>query len=176
MTNSIFIATSLDGYIATKNGGIDWLMDIPNPEKSDFGYADFMKGIDALVMGRHTFEKVLSFDEWPYDKPVFVVSTTLKQAPITLKDKASIITETPQEICSKLAEKGFTQLYIDGGKLIQSFLAEDLIDEMTITRIPILLGEGIPLFGHLKKPLKWILKESQHFNFQLVQNRYQRHP
>jgi len=78
-TNSVFIATSLDGYIADRNGKIDWLNTIPNPDNNDMGYTEFTKGIDALLMGRKTFETVLGFDgDWPYNKPVFVLSNKLK--------------------------------------------------------------------------------------------------
>ena len=81
MTNIIYIAASLDGYIATSDGGLAWLEEIPNPDQSDYRFADFMRGIDAIIMGRNTFEKVLTFDRWVYDKPVFVLRTTLTKIP-----------------------------------------------------------------------------------------------
>ena len=149
MKNSVFIATSLDGYIATEDGGLDWLENNPNPDGSDFGYNAFMDSVDALVMGSKTFEKVLSFESWPYGKPVFVLSSTLKSLPETLSGKASIVCEGIPEITSKLHEKGYFNLYIDGGKTIQSFLKENLIDEMIITTVSVLLGSGISLFGSL---------------------------
>ena len=89
MRNVIYIATSLDGFIAAKDGSIDWLMEIPNPEGSDFGFAEFFENIDAVVLGRNTFESVLSFGQWPYTKPVFVLSNSLKTVPGHLAEKVS---------------------------------------------------------------------------------------
>jgi dihydrofolate reductase len=174
MTNSIYIATSLDGFIATQTGGLDWLMDVPNPEKSDFGFAEFMDTIDALVMGRNTFEKVLAFGEWPYTKPVFVLSTRMENVPEYLSDKAELIKGAPKEVVAQLAERGYKNLYIDGGKVIQSFLNEDLIDEMIITRVPILLGQGIPLFSEHEQSLKFKHVKTEVLNNYLVKSTYQR--
>ena len=91
MTNYVYIATSLDGYIATSEGGLDWLDETPNPEQSDYGFADFMNGIDAVVMGRNTFETVVSIDFWPYARPVFVLSDRLSVLPEGYTDKAEIV-------------------------------------------------------------------------------------
>ncbi len=153
MTISVFIATSLDGFIATKDGGVDWLDEIPNPEKSDYGYAGFMSGIGAIMMGRNTFEKVLSFGGWPYDKPVFVLSNFLESVPEKVKGLAEIISGELGALIQQLEERGIRNLYVDGGKVVQSFLEKDLVDELIITRIPILLGEGIPLFGTISRRL-----------------------
>ncbi len=155
MANYVYIAASLDGFIATKDGGIDWLSDLPNPDQSDFGYAQFMDGIDAVVMGRNSFEKVLTFGEWHYTKPLFVLSRTLTEVPDHLTDKVEIICESIPELVRNLNQRGFVNLYIDGGTVIQSFLKDDLIDEMIITTVPILLGDGIPLFGRLDKSLSF---------------------
>ena len=149
MTNYVYIATSLDGFIATADGGLDWLEKIPNPDGSDFGYADFMSGIDALVMGRNTYEKVLSFGVWSYDKPVFVLSNTLDRVSEEMTGKAEVVKGEPREVVADLNSRGYRNLYIDGGKVIQSFLKADRIDEMIITRLPVLLGDGVPLFGSL---------------------------
>ncbi len=146
--NSVFIATSIDGYIATPDGGLSWLDEVPNVNSEDAGYSAFMARIDALVMGRSTYETVLGFEAWPYGKPVFVPTTTLTEVPEHLKGKVEFISGTPQEIVSFLNAKGHKRLYIDGGKTIQRFLAAGLIDEMIITRIPVVLGEGIPLFAN----------------------------
>lgn len=173
--NKVFIATSLDGYIAGKNGEIDWLHSIPNPKNNDMGFVKFMEGVDALIMGRNTFELVCSFDvEWPYNRPVFVLSATLNSIPEKFQDKAEIINGTLQEVLSAIHEKGHSQLYIDGGATIQSFLKEDLIDELIITTIPILLGGGISLFGDLPKSLAFKHVESKVFLNQIVQNHYRR--
>jgi dihydrofolate reductase len=166
MSNIVYVATSLDGYIAGPNGELDWLNEIPNPNKSDFGFKEFMDSIDAIVMGRKTYEKVLAFDgEWPYSKKVFVLSNSLTEVDLSLKDKAEIIKYSPREITIALRERGYYNLYIDGGTTIQGFLADDLIDELIITRIPIILGGGIPLFGKLNERLNF-----KHFSTQVLED------
>lgn len=148
MSNIVYIATSLDGYIAGPNNEMDWLHQVPNPDGSDFGFANFMANVDALVMGRNTFEMVLSFGvEWPYNKPVFVLSNTLKSVPEGYQDKVFLVQGALPTVVEQLHQQGYQRLYIDGGKTVQSFLAEDLIDEMIITTIPVLLGAGIPQIG-----------------------------
>ena len=173
--NSVFIATSLDGYIADKNGGIDWLYSIPNPDNDDMRYLEFSNGIDALVMGRTTFETILGFDvEWPYDKPVFVLSNKLKEIPESHKGKAFLPKGTLTEILDHICEKGFKRLYIDGGTTIRNFLKEDLIHEMVITRIPILFGGGSSLFTELPTQLNFELIETKTYLNQVTQNHYKR--
>lgn len=173
---SVFIATSLDGFIARENGGIDWL---PVPETDsdggeDFGYNDFIKTIDAMVMGRNTYELVLTFDEWYYGElPVFVLTSRGVEIPERISKTVSQISGEPMEIIEQMAEKGYHHLYIDGGKTIQGFLEANLIDEMTITTIPILLGSGIPLFGPLSNDIPLRCLESRHFTNGLVQSKYQ---
>lgn len=172
MTNYVYIATSLDGFIATSDGGIEWLDEIPNPEQNDFGYADFMRGIDALVMGRKTFEKILTFGVWPYDKPVFVLTRRKMEVPQELEGSAEVINGTLRDVVAQLKEFGHHNLYIDGGITIQSFLEEDLIDEMIITRVPVLLGNGIPLFGKLSERLHFKHTRTEIFNEILVKSHY----
>lgn len=173
--NKVFIATSLDGYIADKNGGIDWLHSIPNPENIDMGYGLFISQIDALVMGRKTFETVCGFDmDWPYQMPVFVLSHSLTVIPETYRDKVFLVKGTLQEILGQLHEKGHYNLYIDGGRTIQSFLKEDLIDEMTITIIPYLLGGGIPLFTELPGKLEFECVDSKIYLEKIVQHHFVR--
>ena len=173
--SSVFIATSLDGYIADKNGGIDWLHSTPNPNNDDMGYVEFTNDIDALVMGRTTFETVCGLDvDWPYDKPVFVLSNTLKDIPESHKEYAFLVKGTLTEILERIYEKGYHRLYIDGGTTIQSFLKADLIDDMIITTIPILLGSGSPLFSELPNELKFELINTKTFLNQITQNHYKR--
>lgn len=173
--NSVFIATSLDGYIADKNGGIDWLHSIPNPDKDDMGYVEFTSGIDALVMGRITYETVCGFDiDWPYKKPVYVLSNTINEIPENLKGKVFLLKGSLTEVLAKIHQNGHYRLYIDGGSTIQSFLKEDLIDEMTITTIPILLGGGFSLFSELQQELGFELVKSKVFLKQVTQNHYKR--
>jgi dihydrofolate reductase len=172
MTNNVFVGTSLDGFIAGKDGDLGWLNEIPNPSKSDYGYAEFIENIDAYVMGRNTFDVVLGFGNWPYKKPVFVLSNTLDKVPVELEGKVEIVNGDLRTLVAMLKNLGYENLYIDGGKVIQSFLKEDLIDEMTLTRIPILLGEGIPLFGKLEIPLKFKLDKTVTYNGTLVSSHY----
>ncbi|MDF1673414.1 MAG: dihydrofolate reductase family protein [Vicingaceae bacterium] len=175
MKNKVFIATSIDGFIADKNGGTDWLHSIPNPDKTDMGYEKFMSQIDALIMGRNTFETVCEFDiEWPYQKPVFVLSNNLPEIPIKYNDKAEIVNGKLTDIIKEINEKGYSNLYIDGGKTIQGFLKEDLIDEMTITTIPYLLGGGIPLFTELPNRLGFECIDSKIYLGKIVQNQFVR--
>jgi len=174
MANYVYIATSLDGFIATVDGGVDWLNEIPNPDGSDYGYAEFISSTDALVMGRNTFEKVLTFGSWPYDKPVFVLSNSLTELPEDFADKAEIVSGEINEVVSQLSQRGYDNLYIDGGRVIQSFLREDLIDKMIITRVPILLGDGIPLFAKLGYELRFRHEKTEIYNNMLVKSCYVR--
>ncbi|MFW9769614.1 MAG: dihydrofolate reductase family protein [Candidatus Thorarchaeota archaeon] len=174
MTNYVYIATSLDGFIATNEGDLDWLNENPNPENNDYGFSEFMSDIDAIVMGRRTFEKVMTFEVWPYTKPVFVLSRSKINVPRNLEDKVESLTGTSKKIVEHLNELGYQNLYIDGGTTIQGFLEEDLIDEMIITRIPILLGDGIPLFGKLSQRLHFSHKKTESLNENLVKSYYTR--
>lgn len=173
--SSVFIATSLDGFIARKNGDLDWLDEANKvvPEGTDLGFKDFMKSIDTLVMGRKTYEKVLSLGSWPYgDKPVIVLSRNKVEIPPHLAKTVSGSSEAPKELCSRLYSEGMRRLYIDGGYTIQQFLAEDLIDDITITTIPIILGEGIPLFSDLKRDILLEHIKTVSFDFGFVQTAY----
>ena len=173
--NSVYIATSLDGRIADRNDGIAWLDAIPIPEGEDMGYYAFTNDIDALVMGRNTFETVLGFDvEWPYQKPVYVLSNQLKEIPKSHDGKAFLVKGHLTEVLEHIHSNGHTRLYIDGGSTIQSFLKEDLIDEMIITVFPIVLGGGPSLFSDFPKELNFELIESKVYSGQLVQNHYLR--
>jgi dihydrofolate reductase len=175
MTNYIYIATSLDGFIADKDGGLDFLDQIPNPEQSDFGFGDFMASVDALVMGSTTYETVLGFDiAWPYSKPVFVLSNRLTEVPEELVGKVELMRGAPAAIVARLEQRGYGHLYIDGGAVIQSFLHADLIDELIITTMPVLLGGGAPLFGELAQPLWLEHVETNAFAGGQVMSRYRR--
>ncbi len=165
MKISIFIATSLDGFIARKNGDLDWLPG-SNPESpeaaagdvespGDGGYKDFSDTVDCIVMGRNTVEMVMAFPGWPYEgKRLVVLSNTLKEVPSKLIGKIELYSGSIVELVRKLESEGCKRLYIDGGKTIQSFLDKGLITDLTITTIPVLLGEGIPLFGKIKEDIK----------------------
>ncbi|NOH03751.1 MAG: dihydrofolate reductase [Chloroflexi bacterium] len=167
---SVYIAASLDGFIARRNGDIDWLTGGESGE--DYGYAEFMSTIDHVVMGRNTFEKVLTFGGWHYEKKVIVLtSRNLTLAP-DLTHKAEALHLPPRELLQELERRESRHIYLDGGVTIQRFLREDLVDEMTITVIPILIGEGLPLFGKLEKDVKLELSKSESFENGFVQNRY----
>ena len=127
-----------------------------------------------MVIGRGTYEKVLSFPEWPYEKKVFVLSTSLKQIPGTLNEKATLIAMKPAALLNYLSDKGFSNIYVDGGKVIQSFLKEDLIDELIITRVPELIGTGIPLFGYLDNDLRFEHIKTNIYSDGLVKSQYER--
>ncbi|SOE20925.1 Dihydrofolate reductase [Spirosomataceae bacterium TFI 002] len=173
--NIVFIAKSLDGYIAGKNGELDWLHSIPNPDQIDMGFGNLMTEIDAIVMGRTTFETVCGFGgEWPYTKQVFVLSNSLTKVPEQYASKVELLAGKPQEILNTIHNKGFYTLYIDGGSTIQNFLKEDLIDELRLTTIPILLGGGFSLFGDLSEPLRFHHVYSEVFFGQVVQDHYKR--
>jgi dihydrofolate reductase len=171
---SIFIATSVDGFIARKNGAIDWLIDNSEAnDKEDYGYKDFLNSVDAIVMGRKTYEVVRSFQEWPYtDKNLIVLSRRNPGIPETLTPSVKLMSGTPNEIVKKLSEFGVRHLYIDGGKTIQGFLQAGFINEMTITKIPILLGEGIPLFASFYNDIKLRHIRTKVFENGFVQNMY----
>lgn len=146
----VFIATSLDGYIARPDGDILWLTGRPVPEGEDFGYAAFLDGVGAMVMGRESFEKVLTFPDWPYKTPVVVLSRTPERVvvPEALKASVRVSGKAPVKVLEMLGAEGVTRVYIDGGQTIRSFLAEGLVRRMIVTLIPVLLGQGRPLWGH----------------------------
>ena len=170
LISSVFVATSLDGFIARTNGELDWL-DSANatvPKGGDCGYLAFFDSIDALIMGRKTYQKVLSFGKWPYEsKPVIVLSSNKIKIPDPMAQTVSHSSEFPKELCKRLEKEGAERLYVDGGFTINRFLAEGLINDLTITVVPVILGGGIPLFGNLKKdiPLKHIATKTYDFGF-----------
>lgn len=174
LKTSVFIATSMDGYIAREDGSIDWLIENQNNSNEDFGYNEFIKTIDVLIMGRNTFETALSFGKWPYKNlKVIALSSNTLEIPRELKSKVSNSSLPPIELIAELENKGFTHAYVDGGKTIQSFLRENLIDEITITTIPVLLGGGLPLFGFLRRDIKLNHLSTNVYDNGFVQTKYQ---
>ncbi|WP_441235529.1 dihydrofolate reductase family protein [Bradyrhizobium sp. 930_D9_N1_4] len=173
-TGHVFIATSVDGFIARPDGDIDWLTGYAATGE-DTGYDAFMATIDGLVMGRATFEKVLSFDSWPFSKPVIVMSRTLSQGDVRagLDGKVRISSLAPRRLMEALAVEGWRRAYVDGGQVIQSFLQDKLISDLVLTRVPVLLGEGLPLFGRLTTDLPLRHVETTTFASGLVQSRYE---
>ena len=175
MKASVFIATSLDGFIARRDGSIDWLNKAHArvPEGEDCGFGVFMDSVDALIMGRKTFEQVLSFGQWPYGKtPVVVLSHGPMEIPSRLPGTISHSSESPKALLVRLSAMGMEHVYIDGGNTIQGFLADSLIDEITITRIPVAIGNGIPLFDPERGDVKLSHLHTTTYDFGFVQTRY----
>ena len=145
-----------------------------NTSGEEHGYNTFIEGVDGLVMGRGSFETLLTFDDWPYSKPVIVMSQQLTEAdiPPPLSDKVRLTDRSPGEVMNMLESEGWTHAYIDGGKIVQSFLRAGLINDMILTRIPILIGEGIPLFGALDGDIDLVHEGTQSFPSGLVTSHY----
>jgi dihydrofolate reductase len=172
---SVYIAASVDGFIARPDGDIEWLhkVEYTSPDKLSLSYDEFIATVDGLIMGRKSFEKVLSFSSWPYeDVPVIVLSSEDIEISDDLRGKVKVDRGNPIDIVSRLESAGNKHLYIDGGATIQRFLQSGLINEITVTQIPVILGAGIPLFGsiNVEKPLKHVETTSSSNGF--VQSRY----
>jgi len=166
---SVFVGTSVDGFIARSNGDLDFL---PADGGEPHGYEEFMATVDALVIGRNTYEIVLAFDEWPYGKkPVFVLSTR-PLAPAPSGAIVERLSGEPADIVSELDARGIRHAYVDGGITIQRFLAAGLIQRLVVTRVPVLIGDGIPLFGALPADVRLRHVATRHFASGLVQSEY----
>lgn len=173
--NRVFIAISLDGYIADDKGKVDFLYLFPDPVDDDMGYAAFMEGVDALLMGRKTFETVIGFGvEWPYKVPVYVWTSDIADVPPELEGKVMLVSGTVEQVVDYIHDRGHLSLYIDGGQVIQSLLEKDLIEEMIITIAPVLLGAGRKLFGDLSRQLSFRCVSSKVYPNGLVQSRFVR--
>jgi len=162
-----------NGYIADSEGKVEWLDSVPVPEDEDFGFSDFMSNIDAVVMGRVTFETLIGFGVgWHYGVPGIILSSTMTSAPAEFAEYVTFASGTPQEIVDLAKGKGHSNLYIDGGDTVQRFLREDLIDELIITEIPVLLGDGMRLFGELDRRLDFDLAGTEVLADQIVKTHY----
>jgi dihydrofolate reductase len=170
MKASVFIATSLDGFIARRDGGLDWL---PHDGGEPHGYDEFIATVDGLVIGRKTFETVLAFDAWPYgSKPVIVLTSTPSAWQAPEGAVCDFMAGSPTEVVERLRARGLTHLYVDGGITIQRFLDAGLIQRLVITRIPVLLGDGIPLFGPLSQDIRLQHVGTRAFPSGMVQSEY----
>jgi dihydrofolate reductase len=169
----VFIATSLDGYIARLDGDIGWLLQRDDPAE-DHGYRDFIADKDAIVMGRGSFEKVLGFDPWPYELQVVVLSKQLAGTPVpeALRGKVRFAAAEPAQAMAQLEREGVRRVYVDGGQLVQSFIRAGLVEDMVLTTVPVLIGAGRPLFGALPRDLDLALVASRSFPSGLVQSTY----
>lgn len=178
MKTTVYIATSLDGFIAKKDGSVDWLH---KPEYAvegeDYGYGALMSSVDALIMGRTTYETVMSLGvDWPYgNTQVVVLSSRNLEIPAEISATVSQMGGAPADILAALKAAGMQHLYIDGGKTVRDFLTAGLINELIITRIPILLGEGIPLFGPIAEDMPLIHVRTEAYASGLVQSQYSLH-
>ena len=165
---AVFIATTLDGFIAREDGRFDFLDAFHGEEH---GYAQFFSGVDAVVIGRGTYETVRAFPEWPYGRKRVVVCTRRETTPV---HGEQIWAGEPRALAEKLGQEGVGRAYVDGGKLISSFLRDRLVDEMAINVVPILLGKGRPLFEGPFPEQRLRLVETRSFPSGLVQLKYAR--
>lgn len=166
---SVFIALSVDGYIARKDGGLDWLGRVEMPNE-DYGYAEFMGSVDTLVMGRGTYDTVLGFGDWPYDgKRVIVVTNRAGDA----KHGERFFSGDVRQLAAELSADGAQRVYVDGGNLIRQFLAANLLHDLTLSLIPVVLGDGLPLFGDGASEQGLKLVSSKSYGSGLVQVRYE---
>ena len=172
-TGHVFIGTSLDGFIARENGDIGWLVGF-SALGEDHGFDAHMARIDGVIMGRGTFEAIKDIQPWVYQKPVLVLTRSLRQAdlPEQLAGKVEFISAAPREVMDLAASRGWRAAYVDGGQVIQSFLREGLIEDMVISRLPVLIGSGLPLFGTLDADLALQHLHTRSFPSGLVQSHY----
>jgi dihydrofolate reductase len=170
MAVSVFVGASVDGFIARRNGDLDFL---PEDGGEPHGYGEFIAGVDAIVLGRNTFEKVLTLGPWAYGSKRVVV---LSSRPIDLSVVSGGVVEQmagpPGEIVARLAATGAHNLYVDGGITIQRFLRAGMVQRLVITRVPVLIGEGIPLFGALPHDVRLRHVATRQYASGLVQSEY----
>lgn len=170
MSVSVFVGASVDGFIARSNHDLDWL---PVGGGEPHGYEEFLASVDALVIGRKTFEKILTFNPWPYgSKRVVVLSHQALDLSKAIGGAVEQMSGGPAEVILRLAEGGARNLYLDGGETIQGFLRADLVDRLIITHVPVLIGAGIPLFGTLPHDVRLHHVSTRHFSSGLVQTEY----
>lgn len=173
ITGHVFIATSVDGFIARADGDIGWLLERDDPTE-DHGYADFIVDMDAIVMGRGSYEKAVASDIWPYDLPVVVLSKQLSGTPVpdSLQGKVRFSSLGPAQTMAELAHQNMRKVYVDGGQVVHSFLQHGLIEDMVITTVPVMIGTGKSLFGTLPHDIGLTLVSSRSFPSGLVQSTY----
>jgi dihydrofolate reductase len=171
MKATVFVGTSIDGFIARRNGDFDFL---PAGGGEPHGYDEFMASVDVLVIGRNTFEKVMTFETWPYaGKRVVVLSSRAIESSAVRRTAVEVMCGSPVEIVARLEASGATNAYIDGGITVQGFLREGLIQRIVVTRVPVLIGEGIPLFGSLPRDVKLLHILTTTYQSGLVKSEYE---
>jgi dihydrofolate reductase len=176
---SVFIATSLDGFIARNDDALDWLPGAdsggssPSPPP-DTGYNEFIASVDVIVLGRNTYEKVLTMDGWFYGQmPVRVLTTRPLEVRESLRKTVAAMSGAPRDILETLSREGFKHAYVDGGKTIQAYLRDGLIQRITLTRVPVLIGDGIPLFGSLPHDVQLRHLRTRVLGDAMVQSEYE---
>ena len=170
MEVSVFVGTSVDGFMARPDGALDFL---PPGGGEPHGYDEFIATVDALVIGRKTYETVLAFDEWPYGDKFVVVLSTRELASAPKGAKVERMSGDPTQIVSQLAARGIQHVYVDGGLTIQGFLRSGLVQRLTITRVPVLIGSGIPLFGAISHDIALQHVATRQYASGLVQSEYE---
>lgn len=173
ITGHVFIAISLDGCVARKDHRLDWLFKW-DTEGEDHDFEVFMDSVDGIIMGRGSYENVLNFGEWPYSKPVVVMSKSLSQEdiPEKLEGKVRLVDLDPLELMESLQREGWSRAYVDGGKVVQSFIRDGLIKDFILVTVPILIGDGIRLFGDIDSDIVLELTDLKSFKSGFVQAQY----
>lgn len=182
MKCSVYIATSADGYIANADGSVAWLHTAGDLEANmesnpDMGFARFINSVDCMIMGRKCMDTIsdmnLTPDQWPYrDIHIVVLSNSITEPPENLRDKVEMFSGEIRDLVTDLEHKGLKHAYIDGGATITNFLNLQLINEMTITKAPVLLGEGIPLFGKIHSSIRLENSQASAFPNNFIQVKY----
>ena len=185
-TGSVFLGMSVDGFIARLDGDLSWLdgggdggggaapddgsAPLPDDgEGGDFGFGEFVGGIDALVMGRSTYDFIAPFAEWPYQgRPVHVLSTTLEPG----ADRRITVHRSLDEAVEALGAAGYRRVYVDGGRTVHSFLRAGLIADLTLSRVPVLIGTGLTPFGEFAADIRLEHVRTRSFPGGMVQSTY----
>lgn len=171
----LYIAASLDGYIARPDGDLDWLVQYPAPAGAEYGYQDFTDSVDTIIMGNGTYQEILTMNiDWPYkDKSTYVLSRYTTNLPP--KENVVYITDNVIEAIHQIKhQKGKDIWLMGGGQTITLLLNHDLVDEMQICYIPLILGEGIPLFPNKPKESQWKLMGSTAYDSGILKVDYRR--
>ena len=173
MQGSVYVAISLDGFIARRDGNLDWLMSA-DPGEGDFGFDEFLSSVDALAMGRNTFDFVLGAGEWPYgEKPVFVMTHRDLDLPVGFPGRVETFAGSPETFAIECDRRGIEKVYVDGGETVQAFIRAGLVTRIVTTRLPTLIGSGIPLFGPVDEDVNLRLVESRAFENGWIQDEYE---
>lgn len=174
MTNFVYLGCSLDGFIARKDGAVDFLDAVdPAPEDEDYGWHDYISGIDALIMGRNSYDMVLGFGQWHYgNRKVMVLTTRDIEIPDFIEGEIIPFEGKPEDAIAHMNGLGCENIYVDGGKVVQDFINAELVDELIITIVPIIIGEGIPLFANINVEKRLDLKNVTKYDNGLLSLHY----